>query len=716
MIGERLAHYRILDKLGEGGAAEVYLAEDTRLGRKVAVKLLPETLASDPERLERFEREARLLAALNHPGILTVFSVEESGGRRFLTMELVEGSSLDQLIPEGGLPRERFFDLAIPLADAIAAAHRRGITHRDLKPANIMVSHEGQVKVLDFGLGKWQQHPGQEPEATVGARQTTEGLILGTLPYMAPEQAIGKRCDQRADIFALGVVLYEMAAGRRPFAGDSAAQLISSILRDRPAPVAELRGDLPVELSRLIESCLEKKPELRLASAVVVRKRLDEARRGGEVAAKPLRSVAVLPFADSSPQRDQDYFCEGLAEELITKLNRVENLQVASRTSSFHFGGAGLDIREIGRRLGVDAVLEGSVRKAEDRLRVSAELVAIEDGYSVWSDRYDRHLEDVFEIQDEIAGSIVKALQVALRPVAVPRRPTRVLDAYECYLRARKYFFHYNQRGVELALGMFERASELDANYALAWSGIASCCSYLYANVGHRPGLLERALEASRRALELDPDLAEAWTGRGVALSAADRTAEADKAFTTATRLDPRHFDAHYFYARHCFATGRKDEAIRLYAIASELNRDDYQPLLLMAQSCDDLGRPEDGQAARRRGVRRAERRLQLVPDDTRALYMGANGLVALGEIDKGLDWARRARELAPEEPMLLYNLGCIYSMAGDSDHALDCLQGSLRHGFSFRGWLENDSNLDPIREHPRFQELMTRLEDSLAS
>jgi adenylate cyclase len=427
----------------------------------------------------------------------------------------------------------------------------------------------------------------------------------------------------------------------------------------------------------------------------------------------PERSVAVLPFSDLSPARDQDYFCEGIAEEILNALRRVARLKVASRSSSFRLGSSGLDAREIGRQLGVATVLDGSLRKAGDRLRINVELVDARDGFQIWSEQYDREVRDVFAIQEEIARTVAQALEVSLSAQesgALGKRATREVLAYESYLRARKYYDQYNRRGIEFALGLFAQAIEQDSAYAAAYAGLSDCRCYLFMNAGRNPENLDRARAAARVALDLDPDLAEAHASLGTVLSLSGHHAEAEEAFEAAIRLDPRLFEARYFYARDCFAQGQLEKAARQYQEAMRTRPEDFQAPLLVAQIYDDLGRPQDALAARRRGVAAAEERLRLRPDDIRALYMGANGLVALGDRERGLDWARRAIELDSADPMLLYNVACIQSLAGDREAALTSLEQSLAAGMSAREWLEHDSNLEPIRDDPRFKAILDRL------
>jgi non-specific serine/threonine protein kinase len=712
MIGRTLSHYRIVDKLGEGGMGAVYRAEDVRLQREVALKLLPVDLASDPGYLERFRREAQAVAALSHPNIVTIHSIEASDEGPFITMELIRGRSLADMIRGDGLSVERVVEIGLPLARALAAAHRGGITHRDLKPANVMMTEDGTVKILDFGLAKRQRVDTVGDEAT--AVLTRVGAVLGTMPYMSPEQVQGREVDHRTDIFSLGITLFEMCTGRRPFRGDTSAEIISSILRDTPEPIAELRSDLPAQLDRIVERCLEKDPDLRYQSAADIETAL--ARIGEQARSRPREtkpSVAVLPFVDMSPEQDQEYFCEGLAEELINALVKVEDLHIASRTSAFRFKGSHSDIREIGRRLGVSAVLEGSVRKAGSQVRIGVQLVSVDDGYHLWSSRFDRELKDVFAIQDEIAESVVEALQVTLNPrarEAVEKAAPADVQAYDYYLKGRKFFYEFHKRGFELARQLFARAIVIDACYARAYAGVADCCSYLYMYYDASEENLKEAGTASRKAVEIDPESAEAHASRGLALSVSGRYDEAEAEFQRAIALDPRLYEAHYFRARSQFSQGQHEGAVVSFEEACRVNPEDYQAPFFLAQTYITLGRRAYAAASFRRAVEAARKHLAFHADDPRALYLGGGGLVELGELDQAKEWVARALAIDPDDANTLYNVACVYAQLDESERALDCLERAIDSGMGEADWIQNDPYFDPLRKLPRFRALLERL------
>jgi len=486
--GQTILHYRLIEKIGEGGMGEVWRGEDAKLAREIAIKIRAADFEEDPARLAMFETEAKAVAALSHPNIVTIHSIEEAAGRRFITMELVRGTTLNEIIPSDGLPLKQFYRLAIPISDAISAAHERGVTHGDLKPNNVILGEDDTIKILDFGLARFKRPPSaKDPSELTTAPPSLEGRFAGTMAYMSPEQIEGKPVDHRSDIFTLGILFYEMTTGRLPFRGESFAEMLASILKDTPAPLTGLKSELPRHLDRVIRRCLAKAPSRRVQTTLDLRNELQLLQREADPSGiESAPSVAVLPFADLSPEKDQEYFCDGIAEEIINALTRIENLRVASRTSSFRFKRTEMSSRELGDRLGVRNLLEGSVRKAGDKIRISVELVSAADGYQSWAERYDRELKDIFAIQDEIAQHTVEALQVTLSPKerrAIRQVATTNVQAYDYYLRGRDFFFQYRTRGIEFALQMFSKAIELDPSYALAYAGIADCCSYLYMNV-----------------------------------------------------------------------------------------------------------------------------------------------------------------------------------------------------------------------------------------
>lgn len=422
-------------------------------------------------------------------------------------------------------------------------------------------------------------------------------------------------------------------------------------------------------------------------------------------------SIAVLPFVDLSADKNQRHLCDGLAAELIDALARTKDLRVARRSSSFEFRAAN-QAREAGEKLGVSAVLEGGVSKADGRLRVRARLVRSEDGVQIWSESFDSPVEDVFAIQHEIAERILEGLDLSLDPrllEKIKRKPTADVQAYEYYLEGRERFFEYGRRGVEAALELFDKALTQDERYARAHAGVAECGTFLFMYGNGNAADLERADLASRRSLELDPELAEAHVARGLVLSLQEQYDAAEEAFETAIDLNPKLFEAFYFYARNSFVKGDLESAAKLFGHASRVNPNDYQAPLLVGQIYDSQGRPEEATRNRRRGAHAVERRLQQNPDETRALYMGANALVCLGEVEKGLRWAERAMQLEPNEAMVLYNVGCIYALAGEAEKAFECLEKSVSSGLAYVDWLRQDSNLDSLRDDPRFQALLDR-------
>ncbi len=610
MVGDILAHYEILEPLGSGGMGTVYRAQDSRLGRDVALKLIPEAFAEDQERLARLEREARLLAALNHPNIAAIYSIEEANRTRFLVLELVEGKPLDRCLVSGPLDVRSALEIARQIAGALDAAHRRGIIHRDLKPANIMVSEEGRVKVLDFGLAKAHESGAEtdadlshSPTITIGG--TAAGVILGTAADMSPEQARGKVLDQRSDIWSFGCVLYETLTGRRAFGGDTVTDVLAAILKDEPDWSA-LPPILPDPAQALIRRCLAKETDRRLHDIADARLEIDdmldlmrsperisvrlatptelaqdadhaERTRLATDAPPTITSIAVLPLTNLSGDKDQEYFPDGMTEALITDLAKIRALKVISRTSVMSYKGSQKPLPVIAQELGVDAIVEGSVLRAGDEVRITAQLIDAASDTHIWADSYDRDMTNILSLQREVAQAIVREVQVAVTPEEQERlSEARPVDpeAYEAYLKARFHWVKITPDHLEAALQYLQLALEKDPNYAKAHAGIGWIWAIRgYWGVEPISHTMPRARSAVQRALELDANLAEGhYLLGGINMHAEWDWAGAENEFKLAIELDPSYVDARLFYSQFLVAMRRFVEAEEEMAKALELD------------------------------------------------------------------------------------------------------------------------------------------------
>jgi serine/threonine protein kinase/Flp pilus assembly protein TadD len=692
--------------------ATVYLADDIRHERRVALKVLHPELSSALG-ADRFLREIKLAARLNHPHIVPLFDSGEAGGALYYVMPVIEGESLrDRLLRDGRIETDEALSIARGVASALDYAHRHGIVHRDIKPENIMLQ-DGEAVVMDFGIAK-------AVSVASGDTLTQAGMMIGTPAYVSPEQAAGENfIDGRSDQYSLACVLYEMLSGRKPFSGSNPQAVLSKRFSDPVPSVREVFPEVTAEIDTAVTKALSKEARDRYSTTGDFARALMQApgstpdglsATGSGPGAQ--KSVAVLPFTNTSADPEGDFFADGIAEEIINALSKIGSLKVSSRTSSFAFKGKSEDIREIARKLQVGTVLEGSIRKAGKRLRLTAQLVNASDNSQLWADRYDRELEDVFAIQDEISASIVAALRVVLsddEKRAIEQVPTANVEAYGFYLRGRQYFHQHRRKNHEYARQMFERAIELDPGYALAYAGVADCCSFLYQYFDASPSNLKRANAASLRAVELAPNLAEAHASRGLAVSLSGEFDEARSEFEMAVRLDPQSFEAAYFYARACVAQGENESAAKWFERAVSVRPEDYASHALLATVYSALGRKDDSIQSSRRAYDTARKHLDLNPDDPRALYMGAMSLSMLGESEKARDWNRRALAMDPDDPSVLYNIACAFSMEGQKTEAVAALQKALDHGFGHWKWIENDADLDPLREDPAFIGLLAR-------
>ncbi len=689
----------------------VYAAEDTQLQRPVALKFLSGQLAELPDARKRLVQEARAASRLSHPNIATVYEVGEAEGNSFIAMELVGGESLKQRLQRGALAPADLLEVAQQIAEGLNEAHQLGVLHRDVKPGNVMVDARGRVKILDFGLAAPAEtrREGETVENFV-TRTATVWSTGGTVPYMSPEQLRGETPDARSDIFSLGVMLYECLTGRLPFAGETSVDILHAILRQAPTALRNAVPDIVPEWERLVERCLAKSPEQRFQTMAEVVQAL---RRVASPAAAAQKSLAVLYFENLSRSEEDEYFRDGITEDIIVELSKIQGLKVFPRAAVLGFRDKPMTAPQVGQQLNATHVLSGSLRRAGNRLRITAQLVEARTGHSAWAERYDRQLEDVFAIQDEIAQSIARAMQLMLTEKEkrdIKKAPTADVQAYDYYLRGRQYFHQFRKKGFDFARQMFARAIVIDPNYSRAYAGVSDCCAFLYMYYESSEANLKEADAASRKAVELAPDSAEAHASRGLAVSLKKQYDQAMLEFETAIRLDPKLFEAHYFYARARFAEGNLEEAARLFQQASGVNPDDYQAPYLEGGCLAGLNRPTEAGVAYRRALRIIDKHLEMNPDDARALYFGAGALCQLGEKARSVEWAERAMTVDPYDSSVLYNVACVYALLNEVEKGIDCLERSITSGMGQREWIEHDPDLDSLRKHPRFQALLDRL------
>ena len=681
----------------------MYLAEDTKLDRKVALKFLPERLSADPEFKSRFEHEAKATAALNHPNIVTVFDFGEHEGSLYIAMEHVDGRTLQSLIENGSLSLAQTIDIASQIAKGLDVAHKAGVVHRDIKPANIMVTTDGLAKILDFGLAKSRK----------ATTETKVGSTLGTVQYESPEQSRGEKTDHRSDLFSLGVVIYEMVTGTLPFEGDYEASIRYAISHETQKPLSRYISDSTDRLQSIVDKLLEKDRELRYQTASDLLSDLKKLQRSDKEPQDKLRSVAVLPFRNMSADPEQEFFCDGIAEDIINDLTRVEGLRVAARTSSFAFKGADTDIREICAKLNVTSILEGSVRKVGNRLRVTAQLINASDGYHVWSERFDRELDDVFEVQEEIAANVTAALKLKLTGEVkkkIAKRSTENVEAYEYYLKARQ-LSRQAEKEERQAIDLFLLAIEADPKYALAFAGLAFMYTDIYMFYDSDPANLENANAASSRALELDADLAESHCARGYYISQSSNYQEAEKEFQRALELNPNSYDACYHYGRVSLTNGKHELALEMFKRAIQIDPADIFATAFMSMAHSNLGEAQKASETGLEALRKLRKHLQLNPDNVRALQLIATHSAKVGNHDDAREYLEKLLKLSPSDTGVLYNSACAYALMGDTDRSLEFLEKALSQGQNLYDWARNDSDFDSLRDNPQFKELLAKQE-----
>jgi serine/threonine-protein kinase len=778
-----LSHYRLIEKIGEGGMGVVYKALDTRLEREVALKFLPEEFANEPDRLARFIREAKTIAALNHPNIVGIHSVEEEGGVRFITMELVRGRTLKEVIPRKGLPTGELLALAVPMVEAVSVAHEQGITHRDLKPDNIMVTPDGRVKILDLGLAmaKPLEPVTTRSEVTTSIDET--GLMIGTAAYMSPEQIEGRRLDHRSDIFALGVILYEMATGQRPFRGTSSLEVISSILHDTPPPLSDLNLLHSHELDRVVRHSLVKDRERRYQTAKDVRNDLDELKREmesgiaqagrrrlptrrapyvlgiavimavigllsmdalrnrwGERRVVPRKnSVAVLPLKNLSPDPENEYFSDGVTEDIAAQLAKVGDLHIIAGASASRYKDRRSSATEIGSALGVATVLDGSVRRDRDRIRIVSQLLDGHTGEQLWSATYDRELKDIFAIQADVSREIAVALKGELSSAdaeVLRARRAQDLDAFDLYLKGRYYWNMRSSDGLKRSIQYFQAAIDRDPGYALAYAGLADAYNLLGVyGVISRAEAGARASAAASKALALDESLAEAHASLALVHQERFEWDAAEREFKRALELRPAYATAHHWYAAYLAGHGRAPDAMIEIRRALALDplslsiKAQLAAILILARRYDEA-------------IVQLEQALQMDPSFAMAHIMLAEAYAHKGAYDRALDEVDRARALEGGSTDLHATVGYILALAnrraeaqriagelverdrkkeegaaggaaviyaglGENDRAFEWLNRARELRDPLIGYLKVDPKFDKLRDDPRFDQLL---------
>ena len=730
-----IGRYEICSQLGAGGMGEVYLANDTRLDRKVALKILPSSVVetgsgSKSDRVRRFVQEAKAVSALNHPNILTIYEVDEIDSEHFIATEYVDGETLRDRIRFTPITPGEAIDIGIQVASALSATHAVGIIHRDIKPDNIMLRRDGIVKVLDFGLAKLTRERPPTPlndslAPTQNMFNTAAGIVMGTAHYMSPEQARGFEVDARTDIWSLGCVLYEIISGRQPFGGSTAIDVMSGILQSEPDQLAQYLPDGPRELDRIVSRALRKEREERYQSVKDLLTDLKDLKRRMEFSTRssgqvitdqvPEKSIAVLYFENMNSESESEYFCAGMTEDIITDLSKVKELKVVSRTDVLPFRAKEVNTRQVGETLRVNYVLEGSVRKAGNRIRITAQLLNVRDGYHLWAERFDRLVEDIFDLQNEVSQKIVDALKISLSDSereALTQKPTDDLRAYDFYMRGRELLYLKGRRNTEKAIEMFENAAAIDPNFSALYSGLAEAFSSMYEWYDGNSSWLSKAIEMNQKALSLDPSSLEAKFGIAKVYFHHRRLGEAKRSLEAILAEDSEFFAAYLRLGMIAELSNDFESARSHYRRAAKLkpyNEDSWESLVGVERK---LGNVEAAEKAALKVIEITSRKLEASLDDTIVMSRLAEAYARFGSKEEATATLKRVLELEPNDGLAVYNCACAYALLGEKHASLIWLRRAFDNGFRTLGqWAKTDSAFEAMRGDEDFQQLVAELQ-----
>ncbi|HET7106559.1 MAG TPA: protein kinase [Candidatus Acidoferrum sp.] len=739
LVGQTLSHYSIIRKIASGGMGVVYEAEDSRLGRRVALKFLPERMAQNSQLAERFQREARAASALNHPNICTIHAIENLDGQNFLVMELLEGQTLSHMLGRVTFTMDKLLPIATQLADALESAHAKGIVHRDIKPANIFITDRSQVKILDFGLVKIEPEdlqPTEQNSTKIEPQHqlTSPGVAMGTASYMSPEQARGQLVDSRTDLFSLGSVLYQMAGGVMPFAGDTAAVIFDAILNRDPEPVDKINPALPAEFGRILSKLLEKDRTMRCQSATElktdlirlkrnldsgVRRAADLSESKSGVPKSGAKSVAVLYFENLSAAKEDEYLRDGITEDIITELSKIRGLNTFSRPTILAFRDKAVTPSQVGNVLKAAFVLTGTLRRSGTRLRITTQLVDTQTDFPLWSERYDREMKDVFEVQDEIARKIAEALRVTLSQQELEdlaAKPTENLQAYDLYLRGKRYARRQTRQDLEFALQMFENAVAMDPSFALAYAACANACAMFYCNYSRDAIWVERARNASGKAVALRWDLPEVMVSQAWVLYATELHDEAVRMVEKAIERKRDCEGAYYLLCRALFSAGRYQEVIDVMETALEVSGEDYNVYVPVVNSLGALGKKDAHRNLLLRRIAALENHLKQVPEDARARVLMATDYAEFDRVEDAIRELNMAITLRANEASILYNAACTYAILKRKREALETIKKAWEAGFKDSVWARRDPDLALLNDDPEFLRLYPLPADSESS